>query len=198
MAAEGIDVTVAWDQILCGVLEKYITHGLSLDIRENNNKPYKNHSFIDWSPADGHLRVLIAGADPQTQSQIARNVLIDQNCIHLVAPILVAKFPLVLTVEYAKTWDADYDDIVSRVGGRVIYLRMWSIQCSFSECMHTFGDNYPLVQSFIKVPCPKEDIPANQPSYSITHNFTTPSFSIVLTWLGSIRQKLMFTALMVL
>lgn len=161
------------DRVIRAALTHYINNGLARDINVQNRECYRTMMFVDY--ADGVVRVLVGGEDPQTQMMVSRDVLIDGFVRIYVRPLILNNFPDVTTVKYIKTTDEDFDEIVGRLGGTVLYSDYWSTVHSFPQCMELFADNHPLLQgcrkgTFLKDP----SLPRN--ADHLFDGYTTPSF----------------------
>ena len=102
-------------------LREYIMHGLPRAILSQNQDCYTIMKFLEYDCISREVTLLIAGDDPQTHSNICRDVFIDGFVRVFVRPCLLTKFPDLATVSYLKTTNVIYDMAVNLLGGRVEY-----------------------------------------------------------------------------
>ena len=156
-------------------IRQYIDDQLPRDIISQNQECYSIMKFVDFDAITREVTVLIAGDDPQMHSTICRDVFIDGFVRVFVRPLLKQQFTDLDSVNYIKTTNANYDNAVRVLGGRVEYFNYWTSPHSFYDCMKLFGDNHPLIQGCLKSTFSKSRSPSTHDNYTAT-KFTTPSF----------------------
>ena len=146
---------------------------LKRDIIAQGQTCYSSMYLVDYT--DGVIMILIGGIDPQMGSLVSRDVFVDGFVRIYVRPLIVEKVPDVRTVNYTKTKDDDFNAVVMRLGGEVVYSDYWITSHSHHECMNLFGGGHPLLQGHLKGTLPKDSSEPQNAVY-LNENYTTPAF----------------------
>ena len=141
---------------------------------------YEHMSFINYDYEISHCTILLAGLEPDQETNLQRNVNTIPYNKQVTEVILTDNFDFVETVSTVLSNDDEFDIFVHRKGGTVIHPTFWDIPITWAESFVNYCHWHPDIDGCLSQILRKPDTSSDTviPSSLTTRDFFNDKFII--------------------